>query len=101
MVEVFGEEHGSRMFRKIGPWYARRFGPANVFNKRIVTLSSKSQFQEIMAGYRQWRLQFLDEIGRLKPNYRPAPLAASFMQDGPSAAQRPQVPVPKGPVENW
>jgi nifR3 family TIM-barrel protein len=101
MVEVFGEEHGCRMFRKIGPWYARRFGPAREFNKRIVTLSSQSQFQEIMEGYRRWRLQFLDETGRLKPNYRPAPLEASFMQEGPPAAQRQQVPVPKGPVENW
>src|ERR1700761_5339888 len=36
MVEVFGEEHGCRMFRKIGPWYAKRFGPANIFNHRIV-----------------------------------------------------------------
>jgi len=29
-----------------------------------------------MARYGQWRLQFLDENGRLRPNYRPAPLAA-------------------------
>ncbi len=101
MVEVFGEEHGCRMFRKIGPWYAKRFGPANDFNKRIVTLSSQAEFQEIMARYGQWRLQFLDENGRLKPNYRPAPLAASFMQEGPPAAQRRQIPVPKGPVEVW
>ena len=43
MVGVFGEEHGCRMFRKIGPWYARRFGPANEFNKRIVTLSNKAR----------------------------------------------------------
>ncbi len=28
MVEVFGEEHGCRMFRKVGPWHAKRFGPA-------------------------------------------------------------------------
>jgi len=101
MAEVFGEEEGCRMFRKIGPWYARRFGPANEFNKRIVTLSSKAHFQEIMARYRQWRLQFVDENGRLKPNYRPAPLAASFMPESPPAAQRQQIPVPKGPVEEW
>src|SRR5581483_8942563 len=36
MAQIFGEEHGCRMFRKIGPWYAKRFGPANVFNHRIV-----------------------------------------------------------------
>src|SRR6187399_2918632 len=27
MVEVFGEAHGCRMFRKVAPWYAKRFGP--------------------------------------------------------------------------
>jgi nifR3 family TIM-barrel protein len=100
MVEVFGEAHGCRMFRKIGPWYARRFGPANQFNKRIVALSSKAEFQEILAGYGRWRAQFLDEDGRLKPNYRPPPLVASFLQDEP-AAGRSQIPTPKGPVEVW
>ena len=40
MVEVFGEEHGCRLFRKIGPWHSKRLGPANEFNKRIVKLSS-------------------------------------------------------------
>src|SRR5229473_2922319 len=34
MVEVFGEELGCRMFRKAAPWYAKRFGPANEFNRR-------------------------------------------------------------------
>jgi len=101
MVEVFGEEHGCRMFRKIGPWYSKRFGPANDFNKRIVTLSSKAEFHELMARYRQWRLQFLDENGHLKPGYHPAPLVASFMQEEPPAGQRQQIPVPKGPVEQW
>jgi len=101
MVGVFGEEHGCRMFRKIGPWYARRFGPANEFNKRIVTLSNKSQFQEILAGYVRWRRQFLDGQGRLKPNYRPPPLVASFMREEGAAAPGGQIPVPKGPVEIW
>jgi hypothetical protein len=101
MAEVFGEELGCRMFRKIGPWYAKRFGPANEFNKRIVTLSSKAEFREILAAYARWRLQFLDESGRLKPNYRPAPMVASFMQEEGAAAQRTQIPVPKGPVETW
>ncbi len=101
MAEVFGEELGCRMFRKIGPWYARRFGPANQFNKQIVTLSSKSEFLQIMARYRRWRMQFLDENGQLKPNYRPAPLEASFMREGPPAVQAGHIPVPKGPVEKW
>src|SRR5207302_11473180 len=25
MIEVFGEEHGCRLFRKVAPWYAKRF----------------------------------------------------------------------------
>src|ERR1700747_2612618 len=41
MIEVFGEEHGCRMFRKVAPWYAKRFGPVNEFNKKIVLLSSR------------------------------------------------------------
>ncbi len=36
MIEVFGEALGCRMFRKVAPWYAKRFGPANEFNKRVV-----------------------------------------------------------------
>jgi tRNA-dihydrouridine synthase B len=94
MVEVFGETHGCRMFRKVAPWYSKRFGPANEFNKRVVQLTSKTEFHEILAGYVRWREQFLDESGQLRPNYQPAPLVSSFMQ-------REQIPVPKGPVEVW
>jgi tRNA-dihydrouridine synthase B len=100
MAEVFGEEHGCRMFRKIGPWYAKRFGPANEFNKRIVKLSSIAEFEDIVARYCAWRRQFLDDSGQLKPNYRPPPMVASFMRD-PAVADREQIPVPKGPVEVW
>jgi nifR3 family TIM-barrel protein len=99
MVEVFGEEHGCRMFRKVAPWYSKRFGPANQFNKRIVTISSRAEFEKILGDYIQWRRQFLDENGELKPSYRPSPLVASFME--PAAAQRTAIPVPKGPVEVW
>jgi hypothetical protein len=100
MVEVFGQEHGCRMFRKVGPWYARRFGPANDFNKRIVKLSTVVEFEEILEHYCVWRRQFLDDKGRLKPNYQPPPMVASFMRD-PSVADRQAIPVPKGPVEVW
>ncbi len=100
MIEVFGEEHGCRMFRKVAPWYSKRFGPANVFNKQVVTLASRAQFYEILAEYRRWREQFLDATGKLKPNYAPPPLVASFMQEAP-AVQRDQIPAPKGPVEVW
>jgi tRNA-dihydrouridine synthase len=100
MVEVFGEELGCRMFRKVAPWYAKRFGPANEFNKRIVLMSTKAEFHDILENYLRWRQQFLDETGELKPNYRPAPMVASFMQE-PGVVQREQIPVPKGPVEVW
>lgn len=100
MVEIFGEELGCRMFRKVAPWYSKRFGPANEFNKKVVLLSSRAQFYELLDAYRKWRLQFLDEHGRLKPGYHPPPMVASFMQD-PAVTQRKEIPVPKGPVEVW
>ena len=94
MVEVFGETHGCRMFRKVAPWYSKRFGPANEFNKSVVQLTGKAEFHEILENYIRWREQFLDESGGLRPNYRPPPLVSSFMQ-------RESIPVPKGPVEVW
>lgn len=100
MIDIFGEEHGCRMFRKVAPWYAKRFGPAHDFNRRVVRLSSRTEFHEILTAYRAWRQQFLDANGELKPAYRPAPLVASFMRE-PAAAQREALPVPKGPVEVW
>ena len=100
MVEVFGEVLGCRMFRKVAPWYSKRFGPANEFNKKVVTVATRAEFLEILDNYRQWRAQFLDETGELKPGYRPAAMVASFMQE-PAVAQREHIPVPKGPVEVW
>jgi nifR3 family TIM-barrel protein len=100
MVEVFGEALGCRMFRKVAPWYAKRFGPANEFNKRVVTISTRAEFHALLQHYQQWRQQFLDEHGALRPNYRPPPMMASFMQE-PESARRESIPVPKGPVEVW
>ena len=100
MIEVFGEELGCRMFRKVAPQYARRFGPANEFNKHVVLVSSRAQFHEILANYRRWRAQFLDEGGELLPRFRPPPMVASFMQDA-IVPQAGRVHVPKGPVEVW
>ena len=100
MIEVFGEPHGCRMFRKVAPWYSKRFGPVHEFNRRIVQLTSKAEFDQILCEYIRWREQFLDAEGNLKPAYRPARLQASFMQE-PDAARRSQIPVPKGPVEVW
>jgi len=102
MVEVFGEELGCRMFRKVAPWYAKRFGPANVFNKRVVQVATRAEFLAVLADYIRWRQQFLDEHGELLPRFQLLPLVASFMQtDVPAAARRENIPVPQGPVEVW
>jgi tRNA-dihydrouridine synthase B len=102
MIEVFGEEHGCRMFRKVAPWYSKRFGPVHVFNKRVVLLTSRVQYYEILEEYRTWRQQFLEDNGELKAQYQPPPMIASFMQESePGVAQRQAIPVPKGPVEVW
>ena len=100
MIEVFGEEHGCRMFRKVAPWYAKRFGPANEFNKRVVQVSSRAEFHEVLQNYVSWREQFLEADGELEPRFRPGPMVASFMQE-PAVAQRERIPVPNGPVEVW
>lgn len=100
MIEVFGEEHGCRMFRKVAPWYAKRFGPSSVFNKRVVLVSSRSEFHEILHDYTHWREQFLDENGDLRPRYAAGPMVASFMRE-PASTTRESIPVPTGPVEVW
>jgi tRNA-dihydrouridine synthase B len=41
MIEVFGEELGCRMFRKVAPWYSKRFGPCHEFNKKIVQFATR------------------------------------------------------------
>ena len=102
MIEVFGEEPGCRMFRKVAPWYARRFGPCHEFNKRVVQVSTRAGFREVLENYTRWRQQFLDSNGELQPRFRPSPLVASFMRESePASTQREHIPVPKGPVEVW
>jgi tRNA-dihydrouridine synthase B len=102
MVEVFGEELGCRMFRKVAPWYAKRFGPCHEFNKQIVQVATKAQFDAILDNYIHWRQQFLDENGELMPRFRQPPMVASFMREPePASTRREQIPVPKGPVEVW
>ncbi len=111
MIEVFGEELGCRMFRKVAPWYAKRFGPCHEFNKKVVQVATKAQFDEILENYIRWRRQFLDEHGELLPRFQQPPMVASFMRDlsrrsaaeadEPASTQREQIPVPKGPVEVW
>jgi len=81
MIEVFGEELGCRLFRKVAPWYAKRFGPSNEFKKRCVSLVTRADFYDALAFYREWRKPFCDETGELLPRFQPSPLVASFMMD--------------------
>jgi tRNA-dihydrouridine synthase B len=90
MIEIFGEEHGCRQFRKVALEYAKRFGPVSDFNRRVATLSTRTEFDEIVAAYRHWRAQFLDEHKQLRPQYEPRPL------EEVSA-----IATPKGPNELW
>jgi nifR3 family TIM-barrel protein len=102
MIEVFGEELGCRMFRKVAPWYAKRFGPCHEFNKQVVQVSTKAQFDKILENYIRWRQQFVDEHGELLPRFRQPPMVASFMREAELAStQREHIPVPRGPVEVW
>lgn len=100
MVEVFGEELGCRMFRKVAPWYAKRFGPAAEFNRNVVRISTRQEFNAVLDSYLSWRQQFLDENGELKQKFQPPPMVASFMLE-PEVANRQHIPVPRGPVEVW
>ncbi len=114
MIEIFGERQGCTMFRKIGPWYARCFGPASQFNKAIVQLSSKKHFEQILEEYIHWRSQFLDSRGELLPRYKPRNFQDTLIEKSPSqiaensfedpipaVASRKAIPVPRGPVEVW
>ena len=102
MIEVFGENRGSVMFRKVAPWYAKRFGPAKPFNKAVVQINSREDFENVLAEYLEWREKFTDSDGALLPQYQLPPMVASFMQEPETAVEkRKAIPVPKGPVEVW
>mgnify|MGYP003341793502 FL=1 len=70
--------------------YARQFGPVAEFKRRAVRLTSRAEFAEIVAAYKEWRAQFLDDAGDLRPQFAPRPLAAIS-----------SIAVPKGPNELW
>jgi tRNA-dihydrouridine synthase B len=101
--EFYGEENGARLFRKVAPWYAKRFGPAKPFKQRMITITSRADFEAAIAEYLSWRAQFCDERGELLEKYQPGPMVASFMRE-PGEAEvfnRDSIPVPKGPIEVW
>ncbi|MGA2445389.1 MAG: tRNA dihydrouridine synthase DusB [Opitutaceae bacterium] len=100
MIEVFGEDAGCRMFRKVAAWYAKRLGPVIEFRRRLATLRTRAEFHATLAAYQAWRQPFCDEHGELLPKYRPQKLVASFMRtaaDGTPGA----IPLPHGPIERW
>ena len=96
MIEVFGEELGCRMFRKVAPWYAKRFGPCHEFNKRAVQISTRAEFHDVLENYIRWRQQFLDDNGELQPRFRPPPMVASFMRENPPRRSANKFPCRKG-----
>ncbi len=102
-AEFYGEEHGARLFRKVAPWYAKRFGPSKPFKQRIITITSRADFAAAVADYVAWRKQFVDENGELLPRFRQEPMVASFMRPAgeADALERDAIPVPKGPVDIW
>ena len=101
-VVFYGEENGSRLFRKVAPWYAKRFGPAKTFKRRMITITSRADFEAALAEYLTWRAPFCDAQGELLPKFQPAPMVASFMlEEGDAVPERSAIPVPKGPVEVW
>src|SRR5262249_22736707 len=102
-VEFYGEEHGARLFRKVAPWYAKRFGPARPVQHAVTRITSRVDFEAALAELVAWRAQFCDECGELLPKFQPGPLVASFMReaDEPEVFHRESIPVPKGPVEVW
>jgi nifR3 family TIM-barrel protein len=102
-IEFFGEEHGARLFRRVAPWYAKRFGPAKPFKRRILEIRTRADFDAAVAEFLEWRRPFCDDRGELLPKYAPSPLVASFMRDpdDPASLARDAIPVPKGPVDVW
>ena len=72
MIEVFGEDHGCRLFRKPAAWYAKRFGPAKEFKKGVTQFSTRAEFETLLENYRKWRAPYLDEQN----------LAAAVRSDG-------------------
>jgi len=99
MIEFYGQLKGCIQFRKVAVWYAKRFGPSKYFKDRVIKVESMEHFEEIMTGYRQWRLRFCDESGELMEKYRPVDPYSSITH----TAQEPldKIKVPKGPVEKW
>jgi tRNA-dihydrouridine synthase B len=81
------------------PWYAKRFGPSSEFKKAAVRISSRMDYEKALCEYREWRKKFLNGQGVLLEKFAPTKLEAVF--SGHAPLERPVIPVPQGPVENW
>ncbi len=103
MIEVFGEELGCRLFRKVAPWYAKRFGPARPFKVKMIGIRTRADFEAALAEYLEWRKQFCDESGELRAKFALNEMVSSFMrgEGDPEVLERDAIPVPKGPVDTW
>jgi nifR3 family TIM-barrel protein len=101
--EFYGEARGARLFRKVAPWYAKRFGPARPFKQSILTIESRADFEAVVSEYLGWRAAYCDADGELLPKYRPAPMSTQFAGGAEEAGvfARDGIPVPRGPVETW
>jgi hypothetical protein len=75
-----------------------------MFNKGIVRVSTRAEYETLVTQYIAWRAQFLDEEGQLQKKYSPAPHALNFRDeegDAPAVTKREAIPVPAGPNELW
>ncbi len=101
-IEFYGEERGAKFFRKVAPWYAKRFGPSKPFKRDIIMIKSRADFEQAVTDYITWREKFCDDDGVLLPKYAPDPMVASFQRDHDDPVfQREAIPVPRGPVDTW
>jgi hypothetical protein len=100
MIAFHGEELGCRLFRKMAPWYARRFGPAVYFRRRMSAFGNRAEFDQLLGDYRRWRSRFLDENGQLLDRYKPVAPYSSFM-DTTDEPDHEGIAVPKGPTAIW
>jgi nifR3 family TIM-barrel protein len=90
MVEVFGEDIGCRMFRKVAVQYSKRFGSASEFNRRVVKLNTRAGFDDIITAYRQWLAKFMENPDNLKRSHKLRTLEEIST-----------ITVPKGPNALW
>ncbi len=78
---VFEEKGGCLVFRNVAPWYAKRVSTVKTFNKAVVRISTREDFESALVDYLDWRRQFSDDDGALTERYRQNPMMPSFMKD--------------------